>query len=110
MNLVFTKGSSRLLIQTNSANVEDMFEVHANLNAHLILITAEPNTLSHVIRYSASRHVGIKTAEITVRVNSRSSNYRKLSPKTVSAAQTHLCFCLHQSGFHLNLQMNFLSQ
>jgi hypothetical protein len=87
-----------------------MFEVHVNLNAHHILITAEPNTLSHVTRYSVSQHMGIKIAEITVRVNSRSPNYRKLSPKTVSAAQTHFCFCLLQNGIHLNLQMNFQSQ
>jgi len=87
-----------------------MFEVHVNRNAHLILITAEPNTLSHITRYSTSQHMGIKTVEITVRANSRSSNYRKLSPKTVSAAQTHSCFCLHQSVIHLNLQMNFQSQ
>jgi len=87
-----------------------MFEVHVNLNTHLILITAEPCTLSHVTSYSTSQHMGIKTGEITVRVNSRSSNYRKLSPKTVPAAQTHFCFCLHQSGIHLNLQTKFQSQ
>jgi len=43
--------------------------------------------------------MGIKTAEVTVRVNSRSWNYRKSSPKTVSAAQTHFCF-LSSSKWH----------
>lgn len=44
-----------------------MFEVHINL----MLITAEPNTLAPITRYSTSQHMGIETAEITVRVISR---------------------------------------
>jgi hypothetical protein len=85
MNLVFIKGSCRSLIKTNKTYVEDMFEEHINLSAHLMLITAEPNTLSHITRNSTSQHMGIKIAEITVRVNSHGQNYSRLSPKIVSA-------------------------
>jgi hypothetical protein len=69
-----------------------MFQVHINLNTRFMLITAEPNTLSHITKNSTSQHMGIKTAEITVRVNSHGRIHRKLSPKTVSAARTRLCF------------------
>lgn len=64
-----------------------------------MLIIAEPNTLSHITRYSTSQHMEIKTVEITVRVNSQSWNYSKLSPKTVSAAQTTFLF-LSSSMWH----------